>query len=654
MHRHRTARSLTALTGLLALAACGTAAREGDCGSELSTAECHIVRTQLGPLPKDIPVDPTNGLTNPASSRHEDARLLGQALFFDVCLSENGGMSCATCHQTGAALADATRRELKLRIPQMNGSVLFQAPVDDQTANGPLNASAKPLVDPQGYPLAVWKDNHWEGVMRRTQTSPSANSGKAHTGHNTPTLYNLPYGAGAPATDGDRRYGVVWTPLDGRYDSVWALSAEVYEFGGVQRTNRTYLSRRIFDNAPMKDLYERVFGAMPRMDELRDGLQVYPRNASPATGFNADWVNCWNNGMYCPEANRLKLPLDTAALERVTQVLANAGKALGVYMGDLRSNQSRYDKFVGYWTRAQGSNADVFVAADPSALSVSEQRGLRLFIGKAQCIRCHSGPNFTDWRFHNLGVPIYDSERRANGSSPPKALSGTLPGPLPVQCGTGSAPTPECPDQGRYAWQNRLSMTCPPGTDGVLRGCQNSSALACGSKFNQPGEDRRACLPTALFDSCAIDTSKDMAGQQSACEARPGCAFLTGAAPMMPAVSRCVPRSQANDLGAFKTPSLRNVGKTWPYMHNGAIADLSPDAQAADEPAPHLRKVVEFYNEGGGTPVIGARDPVLQPLLLTRAEISDLVDFLKTLTDDTVGTRPEEKQPQELLKAACP
>ena len=89
-------------------------------------------------------------------------------------------------------------------------------------------------------------------------------------------------------------------------------------------------------------------------------------------------------------------------------------------------------------------------------------------------------------------------------------------------------------------------------------------------------------------------------------------------------------------------------------MHNGAIADLSPDAQAADEPAPHLRKVVEFYNEGGGTPVIGARDPVLQPLLLTRAEISDLVDFLKTLTDDTVGTRPEEKQPQELLKAACP
>ena len=38
-------------------------------------------------------------------------------------------------------------------------------------------------------------------------------------------------------------------------------------------------------------------------------------------------------------------------------------------------------------------------------LRANEVSGLRLFIGKAQCVTCHNGPLFTDQQFHNTGVP---------------------------------------------------------------------------------------------------------------------------------------------------------------------------------------------------------------------------------------------------------
>lgn len=49
---------------------------------------------------------------------------------------------------------------------------------------------------------------------------------------------------------------------------------------------------------------------------------------------------------------------------------------------------------------------DRFKAGDTAAMSESAQRGLKLFTGKAHCSACHSGPNFTDNAFHNIGVNI--------------------------------------------------------------------------------------------------------------------------------------------------------------------------------------------------------------------------------------------------------
>src|SRR5262249_32295600 len=50
---------------------------------------------------------------------------------------------------------------------------------------------------------------------------------------------------------------------------------------------------------------------------------------------------------------------------------------------------------------------DHFKAGDKTALSEAAQRGMKLFFGKANCSACHSGPNFSDSAFHNIG---YDSE----------------------------------------------------------------------------------------------------------------------------------------------------------------------------------------------------------------------------------------------------
>jgi cytochrome c peroxidase len=71
------------------------------------------------------------------------------------------------------------------------------------------------------------------------------------------------------------------------------------------------------------------------------------------------------------------------------------------------------------------------------------------------------------------------------------------------------------------------------------------------------------------------------------------------------------------DEGKFKTPTLRNVRQTYPYMHDGRFQEL--------------RDVVEHYNTGGRAHP--ARDARIRPLGLTYAESSDLIAFLEGLSD---------------------
>jgi cytochrome c peroxidase len=71
-----------------------------------------------------------------------------------------------------------------------------------------------------------------------------------------------------------------------------------------------------------------------------------------------------------------------------------------------------------------------------------------------------------------------------------------------------------------------------------------------------------------------------------------------------------------SDKGAFKTPSLRDVAKTAPYMHDGSLKTL--------------KEVVDFYVGGGNSnPQL---DKDMHQLKLTQEERADLVAFLEALS----------------------
>lgn len=147
---------------------------------------------------------------------------------------------------------------------------------------------------------------------------------------------------------------------------------------------------------------------------------------------------------------------------------------------------------------------------DASAVSDVVKQGHELFFGKAGCNQCHLGQNFTDSRFHNLGV----------GWDP---ISETFK------------------DEGRY------TISAKP-----------------------------------------------------------------------------------EDMGAFKTPGLRDVTKHAPYMHDGSMKTL--------------RETVEHYNKGGNAnPHLS---PKIQKLNLTEDEITALVEFMKALDGEGYMDTPPAAFPQ--------
>ncbi|MFH2203292.1 MAG: cytochrome c peroxidase [Elusimicrobiota bacterium] len=81
-----------------------------------------------------------------------------------------------------------------------------------------------------------------------------------------------------------------------------------------------------------------------------------------------------------------------------------------------------------------------------------------------------------------------------------------------------------------------------------------------------------------------------------------------------------------HDIGKFRTPSLRELKHTAPYMHNGVFATL--------------RNVLDFYDRGGGD--FAGKTPLLLPLRLTDKEKTDLVAFLESLSGEPVLVKAPE------------
>ncbi len=168
-----------------------------------------------------------------------------------------------------------------------------------------------------------------------------------------------------------------WQFWDGRKDSQWAQALgpmeSPVEHGGT-RTQYAHLIDELY-----RDRYEAIFGTLP---DFSDRVR-FPDVAGPVDGTSASIA--WG-------------AMSAEDRDAVTQVYVNMGKAIAAYERLIVPGPSRFDQYVEALLNEDAN-------AIQAALSDDEVAGLRLFIGQAQCIKCHNGALFTNNEFHNTGVP---------------------------------------------------------------------------------------------------------------------------------------------------------------------------------------------------------------------------------------------------------
>jgi cytochrome c peroxidase len=161
-----------------------------------------------------------------------------------------------------------------------------------------------------------------------------------------------------------------WRENDGYSDSEWFDAQSEPEGPPVQNGSRLQLAHVIFDH--YRADYNDAFPEWP----LDPGLADYTR--FPATGSPYTDSANWNG-------------LSSGDKEIVNRVLVNYGKAMEAYLRKLVSRDAPFDRWV---------------AGDRHAISDDAKKGLKLFLGKAQCIQCHYTPLFSDDDFHVIGLKI--------------------------------------------------------------------------------------------------------------------------------------------------------------------------------------------------------------------------------------------------------
>lgn len=207
---------------------------------------------------------------------------------------------------------------------------------------------------------------------------------------------------------------IMW---DGRRDTLYSQPFGPIESVVEMNSSRLYAAEQVF--LRYKSDYESLFGPMPPLD---DAAQFPP--------LSAQLTGCQPKNPTSPQpacdGTFHGSPGDTAEFdgmsaanqEAVTRVVVNAGKAIGAYERTLTCGSSKFD---------------AWVHGDANALSASEQRGVQLFIGKGQCVSCHSGPFFSDQLFHNVGLKPSTVQQNfvdSNDQGAATGLAGAIADPL--------------------------------------------------------------------------------------------------------------------------------------------------------------------------------------------------------------------------------
>jgi cytochrome c peroxidase len=142
-----------------------------------------------------------------------------------------------------------------------------------------------------------------------------------------------------------------WLYWDGRKDSLWSQALAPIEDPDEHGSDRAAVAALIAADPVYRAGYETVFGPLP---ELTDDAAV-------------------------------------------TAVFVNAGKAIAAFQRRIEVPRTRFDDYVRAVVAGDEARARALFDHD-------EVRGLRLFIGKAECLQCHNGPLLTNHEFHNTGV----------------------------------------------------------------------------------------------------------------------------------------------------------------------------------------------------------------------------------------------------------
>ncbi|MDB4893377.1 MAG: Di-heme cytochrome c peroxidase [Gemmatimonadetes bacterium] len=165
-----------------------------------------------------------------------------------------------------------------------------------------------------------------------------------------------------------------WLFWDGRADSQWGQALGPLESAAEHGGSRTQYAH-VIDRHYRAD-YQAVFGLLPDLGGV-------PERAGPIADTAA--TTAWQH-------------MTPVRRDEITRVYANIGKAIAAYERRINVSPSRFDRYVDAEVGGKSHTSE-------SALSSDEEAGLKLFIGRGNCVNCHNGPLLTDNHFHNTGVP---------------------------------------------------------------------------------------------------------------------------------------------------------------------------------------------------------------------------------------------------------
>lgn len=310
------------------------------------------------------------------------------------------------------------------------------------------------------------------------------------------------------------------------------------------------------------------------------------------------------------------------------------GLAIQLYESTLISDESPFD------TSARDSNHQ------PIDLSAAELNGLKQF-RKNQCALCHLGPNFSAASI-NANAAIAKTHPEAFGE-PTFFISTTtnvvnrIPlliknVPITAFYDTGFSSngiTDEAADIGLGGiddFGKPLSFSLQylqhlVGNEGAVYDAEVSKVRACDFQDAMTTNLKLRVPPASLFTTADGIVPQPQSTEN--CFLPASNAFVPTVAAAQLELSKPDSRKMAAAVTAtFKTPSLRNIELTGPYMHNGGMATLE--------------QVIEFYSRGGNFKNDNKHITRVFPqpnLQLDAQNRSDLIAFLKTLTDDRVRYR---------------